>query len=309
MTNPELINENGEILPSGSLEIRRQRVLDRALIESVRLTNFALVPLTLTLNFEFDADFADIFELRGIGRQRRGHLLQPRIHSRGVTFGYRGLDRVTRSLRVKFHGKADEIGVVVSVDHLADSAKTSTSRATLSVAQSHHEWKETSTRALTSNDRFNAALDRSLTDMRVLWTERGPDLSYISAGVPWFDTLFGRDSALASMMSLALRPEMAREVIRCLTRFQGKEVDIPREEEPGKIVHEVRQSEMANTGEVVFGRYYGSIDSTPLFVLLAAEYYRWTADLELMRELQPALNAALVWIDRYGDMDGDGYLE
>ena len=145
--------------------------------------------------------------------------------------------------------------------------------------------------------------------MRVLWTERGPDLSYISAGVPWFDTLFGRDSALASMMSLALRPEMAREVLRCLTRFQGKEVDIPREEEPGKIVHEVRQSEMANTGEVVFGRYYGSIDSTPLFVLLAAEYYRWTADLELMRELQPAINAALVWMDRYGDMDGDGYLE
>ena len=131
MTNPELINENGEILPSGSLEIRRQRVLDHALIESVRLTNFALVPLTLTLQFQFDADFADIFELRGIGRERRGHLLQPRIHSKGVTFGYRGLDRVTRSVKVKFHrrpdelesrravfylnippGKADEIGVV-----------------------------------------------------------------------------------------------------------------------------------------------------------------------------------------------------
>jgi glycogen debranching enzyme len=111
------------------------------------------------------------------------------------------------------------------------------------------------------------------------------------------------------MMSLALRPEIAREVLRCLTRFQGKEIDMPREEEPGKIVHEVRQSEMANTGEVVFGRYYGSIDSTPLFVLLAAEYYRWTADLELMRELQSAINAALVWMDRYGDMDGDGYLE
>lgn len=328
MTNPELINESGEILPSGSLEIRRQRVLDHALIESVRLTNFALVPLTLTLQYQFDADFADIFELRGIRRRRRGHLLQPRIHPTGVTFGYRGLDRVSRSVRVKFRrrpdelegrravfylniapGKADEIGVVISVDHLAAAPKASTSRSTLSVAQSHHEWKETSTRALTSNDRFNAALDRSLTDMRVLWTERGPDLSYISAGVPWFDTLFGRDSALASMMSLALRPEMAREVLRCLTRFQGKEVDTPREEEPGKIVHEVRQSEMANTGEVVFGRYYGSIDSTPLFVLLAAEYYRWTADLELMRELQPALNAALVWIDRYGDMDGDGYLE
>jgi len=328
MTNPELINERGETLPSGSLEIRRQRVLDHALIESVRLTNFALVPLALTLQFEFDADFADIFELRGIRRKRRGRLLTPRIHPAAVTFSYRGADNVSRRVRVQFRrkpdeldqrravfhlivepGKAEEIGAAIAVDHVGGPGTASARRSTLTVAQSHHEWKETSTRALTSNDRFNAALDRSLTDMRVLWTERGPDLSYISAGVPWFDTLFGRDSALASMMSLALRPEMAREVLRCLTRFQGKEVDTPREEEPGKIVHEVRQSEMANTGEVVFGRYYGSIDSTPLFVLLAAEYYRWTADLELMRELQPALNAALVWIDRYGDMDGDGYLE
>jgi glycogen debranching enzyme len=329
MTNPELINERGETLPSGSLEIRRQRVLDHALIESVRLTNFALVPLVLTLQFQFDADFADIFELRGMARTRQGRLLAPRIHRAAVTFSYRGADRISRSVRVQFGrkpdelderravfhlivepGKAEEIGATVSVDHVGGGPGTgSARRSTLTVAQSHQEWKETSTRVQTSNDRFGVALDRSLTDMRVLWTERGPDLSYISAGVPWFDTLFGRDSALAAMMSLALRPEMAREVLRCLTRFQGKEVDPLREEEPGKIVHEVRQSEMANTGEVVFGRYYGSIDSTPLFVLLAAEYYRWTADLELMRELQPAFNAALVWMDRYGDMDGDGFLE
>jgi glycogen debranching enzyme len=328
MTNPELVNERGETLPSGSLEIRRQRVLDHALIESVRLTNFAPVPLALTLQYQFDADFADIFELRGMRRPQRGQLLEPRLHPAAVTFTYRGIDEVPRRVRVQFRrkpsllesqravfhlniepGKAEEIGAAIAVNHLAGPGTASARQSTLSVGESHHDWKESSARVLTSNDLFNSAFERSMTDLRVLWTEEGPDLSYIAAGVPWFNALFGRDSALAAMMSLALRPEMARDVLRSLTRFQGTEIDALREEQPGKIVHEVRQSEMANTGEVVFGRYYGSIDSTPLFLMLATEYFRWTADLELMRELRPAMDAALAWMDRFGDMDGDGYLE
>lgn len=328
MTNPELINERGETLPSGSLEIRRQRVLDQSLIESVRLTNFALIPLALTLQYQFDADFADIFELRGLRRSQRGRLLRPRLHPAGVTFSYRGLDGVTRRVRVQFRrrpdllrrhravfhlniepGKAAEIDVAVSTDRPAGPGTGSARQSTLSVGESHRRWKESGALVLTSNELFNAALDRSITDLRVLWTERGPDLSYVAAGVPWFDTLFGRDSALTAMMSIAFRPDLARDVLRCLTRFQGKITDACREEEPGKIIHETRMCETANTGEVVFGRYYGSIDSTPLFVLLAAEYYRWTADLGLMKELRRALDAALTWIDRFGDLDGDGYLE
>jgi len=328
MTNPELINEQGEILRSGSLEIRRQRVLDQSLIESVRLTNFAPVPLALTLQYQFDADFADIFELRGLRRSQRGRLLRPRLRPAAVTFAYRGLDDVVRQVWVQFRrkpnllrrhqalfhlniepGKDEEISVAIAVDRPAGPGTGSTRQSTLSVGESHRDWKESGTVVLTSNELFNAALDRSITDLRVLWTERGPDLSYVAAGVPWYDTLFGRDSALTAMMSLTLRPQMARGILRCLTRFQGKVSDPSREEEPGKIVHEVRQCETANTGEVVFGRYYGSVDSTPLFVLLAAEYYRWTADLELMKELRRSIDAGLTWIDRFGDLDGDGYLE
>ena len=328
MTNPELVNEQGEILPSGSLEIRRLRVLDEMLMESVQLTNFALVPLALTLQYQFDADFVDLFELRGIRCKQRGQLLRPRLHPAAVTFAYRGRDNVVREVslqfarkpdlldrhRAIFHlniepGKAEEIGVAIAVDRPAGPGRGSTQQSMLSVGESHSRWKESSTHVLTGNEMFNAALDRSIADLRVLWTDRGPGLSYISAGVPWYDTLFGRDSALAAMMSLAVRPELARDVLRCLTRLQGKVVDPTREEEPGKIVHEVRRGEMANTGDVVFGRYYGSIDSTPLFVLLAAEYYRWTADLELMRELQSSIDASLVWMERFGDLDGDGYLE
>ena len=328
MTNPELVNEQGEILPSGSLEIRRLRVLDEMLMESVQLTNFALVPLALTLQYQFDADFVDLFELRGIRCKQRGQLLRPRLHPAAVTFAYRGRDNVVREVslqfarkpdlldrhRAIFHlniepGKAEEIGVAIAVDRPAGPGRGSTQQSMLSVGESHSRWKESSTHVLTGNEMFNAALDRSIADLRVLWTDRGPGLSYISAGVPWYDTLFGRDSALAAMMSLAVRPELARDVLRCLTRLQGKVVDPTREEEPGKIVHEVRRGEMANTGDVVFGRYYGSIDSTPLFVLLAAEYYRWTADLELMRELQSSIDASLDWMERFGDLDGDGYLE
>lgn len=328
MTNPELINERGETLPHGSLEIRRQRVLDQSFMESVRLTNFAPVPLTLTLQYQFEADFADLFELRGIHREERGQMLMPRLHPDAVTFAYRGRDDVVREVSLQFRrkpdqldsqralfrlniepGKAEEIGVAIAVNSTAGAGTGSTRQSMASLRESHSRWKESSAQVLTSNDLFNAALDRSMGDLRVLWTERGPDLSYVSAGVPWYDTLFGRDSALAAMMSLALRPQLARDVLRCLTRFQGKVTDPAREEEPGKIVHEIRQSEMANTGEVVFGRYYGSVDSTPLFVLLAAEYYRWTGDLELMQELRSAINAALVWMERYGDLDGDGYLE
>jgi glycogen debranching enzyme len=328
MTNPELINAKGETLPSGSLEIRRQRVIDQSVIESVRLTNFAVVPLALTLQYEFDADFADIFELRGVSRRKQGRLLRPRLHPAAVTFSYRGLDEVTRRVRVQFRrrpdllerqraqfhlsiepGKSEEIGAEIAVDRAGGPGTGSARQSTLSVGESHRDWKESSVQILTSNDLFNAALDRSITDLRVLWTEDGPDRSYIAAGVPWFDTLFGRDSALAAIMSLAVRPDLAREVLRCLAHFQGSVIDDSREEEPGKIVHETRRCETANTGEVIFGRYYGSIDSTPLFVLLAGEHFRWTADLGLMRELRPSLDAALDWMDRFGDLDSDSYLE
>ncbi|MDP2675031.1 MAG: glycogen debranching N-terminal domain-containing protein [Dehalococcoidia bacterium] len=326
MTNPELVNERGEALPGGSLLIRRQRVLDQALIESLRLTNYAPVPLALTVVYEFGADFADIFELRGQRRRKHGHVSAIRLHPNGVTFRYRGLDLIPRQTRVRFRPLPDELETHRALFYinllpgaskefastvLADAiAGTGSARRSLqAIAASHQSWKDSSTRVTTSNELLNAALDRSLSDMRVLWSEQEPELGYVAAGIPWFDTLFGRDSAIAAMMCLAFRPQIAERVLRSLAHFQGKELDPSREEEPGKIVHEIRNCEAANAGEVVFGRYYGSIDSTPLFLLLAAEYYHWTADLELLKELRPALDAALEWMDLFGDPDGDGYLE
>jgi glycogen debranching enzyme len=143
----------------------------------------------------------------------------------------------------------------------------------------------------------------------MLWHQEDDHGCYLAAGTPWFDTIFGRDTAIVSMQTLAFNPDIARHCLKVLARWQGTKFDDWRDEEPGKILHELREDEMTASGELPFSPYYGSVDSTPLFLLLAAEYYAWTADLELLHELEPSLRAALRWVDTYGDLNGDGYLE
>lgn len=326
MTNPELVNERGESLPSGSLHIRRQRVLDRSLIESTRFTNYSLVPLHLTVRYEYSADFADIFEIRGLHRRRRGNFLGARLQANGLTFRYRGLDGIARQTRVRFRPDPDElqpqeaffhleippggtreIDARVVVDGIAGTGAVR--RSIEEVGASHEAWREACTTIVTSNHLFNRSLERAITDLRLLWREWEDGGSFLAAGIPWFDTLFGRDCLLSSYMVLAYRPEIARMVLQTLAARQGNQIDERREEEPGKIIHEVRSCETANTGETVFGRYFGSVDSTPLFLILASEYYRWTGDLEFMRELEPKVAAALAWLDRFADLDADGFVE
>ncbi|MFQ6020150.1 MAG: glycogen debranching N-terminal domain-containing protein, partial [Dehalococcoidia bacterium] len=258
-------------------------------------------------------------------RRRRGRRLPPRVHPGGVTFSYTGRDGVSRRTSIHFapHPNAIDAGqalfhmevapsqsvdiqAAVSLDQIV--GRGTARRSTQSLADRYQQWKEGSTQVITSNELFNTVLDRSLTDLRVLWT-KNEDTPYIAAGTPWFDTLFGRDTSLTALQTLAIQPEISRQALRSLAAHQGSQPDPEREEEPGKIHHELRRGEMANCGEVPYARYYGSVDSTPLFLLLANEYYRWTADLELMLALEPALRGAIQWIDRYGDLDGDGYLE
>jgi len=325
LTNPALITAEGKTMPKESLEVRRQRVINESLLETIQVTNFNIFRTTVNLRFDFDADFVDICEVRGEKRRRHGKLCSPVTEKDKVTFKYRGLDGVWRSMEIKFSPAPDQLWYngalfTVSLGHRESTNITVTmitdgirgngrfhgefGRQTIS----YREWLHSGTQIFTSNEFVNAILERSISDVRLLMVT-GEDGAFVAAGTPWFNCLFGRDSLITSLQMLSFNPEIARNTLRILARWQGKEVNEWRDEEPGKILHELRTGEMACLGEIPMNPYYGSIDATPLFLVLAAEYAAWTGDLELVSELEINLMAALEWIDKYGDADKCGYVE
>jgi len=325
LTNPAMATVEGRTIPKDSLEVRRQRVINKSLQEIIQVTNFNIFRATVKLRFDFDADFMDIFEVRGHKRQARGRLWPPHVERDRVTFRYKGLDGTWRSTQIRFspapdqlwyngalfaiplrHRESATITVTVSPDGAGWDGPFTTEFEKLSA--SHRQWLRSCTGVFTNNDFFNAMLERSLKDIRVLMTE-GDEGSFVAAGTPWFNCLFGRDSLITAFQTLAFNPEVARNTLQILARWQGKEVNDWRDEEPGKILHELRSGEMASLGEIPMTPYYGSVDATPLFLMLAAEYVAWTGDLDLVRQLEPNLTAALEWIDKYGDSDRCGYVE
>ncbi len=169
-------------------------------------------------------------------------------------------------------------------------------------------WEASSTNFQTDNDVFDNLLKTAIGDFHALQIPDG-DQHIIAAGIPWFATIFGRDSIIAAYQSLSLNPQLAVDTLRVLARYQGKEYNDWRDEEPGKILHEYRHGEMTRDGEMPFGPYYGSVDATPLFLILLSETFNWTADEQLVEELLPNAYAALEWIDKYGDLDDDGFVE
>ncbi len=336
LTNPRMISSDGRDLPRETIEIRRQRLIDGDLRETLRVTNFNAFPVTLEYRYRFEADFADIFEVRGQQRTRSGTRLPVQPIEGGFRLAYHTLDGRELCSDVAFdrepaqlHGctaafrldlgprEAQTLRLSVRTEeHSREPGARALTGAPPSagprvpLAEQYRRWREDCTRFFTGNEIFNAVLDQSLHDLRMLWNFGGDgEDGYLSAGTPWFDTLFGRDSLITSLEMLAFNPRLARDTLLQLARHQGQVNNEWRDEEPGKILHELRTGEMSRTGEVPFGRYYGSIDSTPLFLLLAAEYWRWTGDTALMRRLKPNLLAALEWVRLWGDRDGDGYIE
>ncbi|MBI4491504.1 MAG: amylo-alpha-1,6-glucosidase [Chloroflexi bacterium] len=180
--------------------------------------------------------------------------------------------------------------------------------AFVAIRQSYRDWEAQVTRIETDNELVNALLDRALHDLRML-TDHLPTGLLPSAGIPWFSVPFGRDSLITSIQTLVLRPDIAYGTLRFLAEHQGARVDDWRDEEPGKILHEVRLGELAAIGQVPHTPYYGSVDSTPLFLVALGELLDWTDDWAFARQMEPHVSAALEWIDRYGDLDGDGFVE
>ena len=331
LTNPALVQGDSEV-PQQTLNIRRIRAVNGRLYERVRVKNYNARPVELDLEFALGADFVDIFEVRGMADQPRPRVDPPSVDGGCVTFSAMGRDGLRRSTVIEFFAEPDEIRVIGDVVHVSfrlrlgpyqtrlvgmtmDPVAAGEKRPTADfdvavheLRRSYEDWERACTQIVTDNEQFNELLDRCLRDLRALYTQT-PDGAILAAGIPWYVTVFGRDSLIAAHQILSVNPEPAREALLVLAAHQGTEVDDWRDEEPGKILHEVRQGDLARAGIVPHSPYFGSVDSTPWFLILFAQYFRWSGDVEFARKLLPSVEAALRWIDEYGDLDRDGFVE
>jgi len=301
----------------------------RQLFEAITVTSYLDAAVEVPIELRFGADYADIFEVRGTTRPQRGQAQPPRVGGQAVRLAYLGLDGVRRTTELAFGIQPDLLNAEMAVFRLRLSPQRPV-RLTLVVTaeveghggprlfavgdvlrrlRDEDEAKRRSmARITTGNSQLNAMLGRAAADLRMLQTRTAEGLVPY-AGIPWFATVFGRDSLITSLQLLPFNADVAASTLRFLARRQATEDDPFLDAEPGKILHELRTGEMANCREIPFVPYYGSVDATPLFLVLLGEYVRWTGDLALARELWPAAEGALGWMDGPGDPDGDGYLE
>jgi glycogen debranching enzyme len=335
LTNPP-IGTDGATIAGEDLGIRWERTVDAATLtleDRIVVRNFGVASAAVPIALAWSARFEDVFAVRGMPPGKRGRLHRPRWRDGVLTFAYDGADGIARTLAVhvspaprrtqgataRFElavGAGQERAIVsrlvvgeTRAGQAADASEQRPSRpARGDRADAERQWLSEHPSIRSNSLLLDAVVDRSLRDLRVLLTELG-QRRFFAAGVPWYVTLFGRDSILAALEALAWEPEIAADTLRLLASFQGRDVDERRGEEPGKILHELRVGEMAHLGEIAQTPYYGSIDSTPLFLILLARHAAWTGELGLFRELRDSADRALRWIADYGDRDHDGYLE
>ncbi len=344
-------------LPESTVHIHREQLLAGRFFDRLTFRNFSLEPITLAVELRFDADFMDVFQVRGMLRAAAGTYFEPVRHGAQVVFRYLGRDEMFRQTSVAFDPPPRELeprralfelrlapgerrtlaatvlphaGPATAApdgegrDQTGEAGEAAYAACLARRRAGYAEWEAATTEFECSDDAFCRCLQTAMSDffsLRVPFVRDGPALAgacgllpsgageIVAAGIPWFATIFGRDSLIASYQTLMLHPHLAKETLRFLARHQGTQRDDWRDEEPGKILHELREGEMTRAGEMPHSPYYGSVDATPLFLIVLDETYNWTGDDALLQELLPAARRALAWIEECGDVDGDGFVE
>ncbi|MFC4184182.1 amylo-alpha-1,6-glucosidase [Saccharococcus thermophilus] len=332
LTNPPIEKENQLVLWRESVQIERKRfIYNGVLYETIKLKNYFPKPITCEISVSFDVDFADMFIVRGFQTGKVGNRTGQTIDGNSLTFHYEGADGIHRATVITWDRPAvsvDANGQVVfsfSLHYDEEQAVTfmiqpqigeqtaqkimiDKDNALRRLEASYNEWHQNITRVATDYKPLQRLIDRGIADLRVLLTDLGYG-PFPVAGLPWFGVPFGRDSLIAALQMLPFYPQVAKGTLITMAQYQGKKLDPWRDEQPGKIMHELRFGELANTNQIPFTPYYGTVDATPLFLVLLTEYVKWTGDYNMVHQLKSHIEAALQWIDEYGDRDGDGFVE
>jgi glycogen debranching enzyme len=328
LTNLDLSYQEAIAVPRGTIHLQRSKFLSQQVCyEELKFSNYGASRILVPFSIGFDADFADIFEVRGTHRARRGRRLEDHISANSVALAYEGLDDKVRRTFIRSDPAPKRISptemqfeIVLqpreeAVFHLEISCDRESVRpsvgyrsAAAEIASEHRISAAAFPRIGSTNSRLSDWIEHSLADVQMM-TMGNPEVNYPYAGVPWFSTVFGRDGIITALQTLWLNPAIARGVLEHLAATQATDFDETTEAEPGKILHEARNGEMAALKEIPFGRYYGSVDATPLFIVLAGKYFERTGDKDYLRKLWPHIELALRWIDQSGDIDADGFVE
>lgn len=336
LTNPELKPRGGPQIKKETIGVKLTRVIDHELLalhDLYLFENYGTEAVSLPLSFTFASDFADIFEVRNGTPEPPGQAEPPAWANGTLSFLYRGKDGVQRSIAIAVTpplqeraadggslpvqvdaGATREIRVSIAVHESRDErtaraahrSKPDLEEIERRLARDAQQFIDERAQVTSDDRRLARTIERSLGDLRMLRTDLDGQ-RYFAAGVPWYVTLFGRDSIIACLQTLAFDAAPAEHTLRLLAKFQGTKVDDWRDEQPGKIMHELRVGELANLNEIPQTPYYGTIDATPLFLILLARHARWTGSTSLFEELRENAERALRWIADYGDPTGDGY--
>lgn len=328
LTNPELASEE-KTVPEGTLHILRTMFISSNFYEKMFIKNTNSFPVKIKLALSYDTDFKDIFEVKGINYSRRGlRAIIEGEDGKNVILRYEGLDNIIRRTEFYFNPapeifwdtahfdlevapyetKEVDVEVVMTLGGVPVMRQEYVT-AKKEIEESYERWQKALTQISTDSDVMNNVLETCILDLRSLIINTKKDLLVPAAGIPWYDTIFGRDSLITSFQTLMLNPELSQSTLRFLTIYQGSKIDTWTDEQPGKILHEIREGELANLHHIPHTPYYGTIDATLLYLILMSEYYKWTGDEKLLSDLKAGAEAAVMWMDEYGDIDKDGYVE